>query len=118
MKFAAFDGRQEVECAGGDENLQGKQSGRDAVERGELGPERAAAFRKDQGEMDEQRGLDEPGGRVAPVDDPVEGIQFAAVVEAVKNERNQTENIEMDGAGRVPAADENEQADEKIEQAR
>ena len=43
-------------------------------------------------------------------------IQLSAVVKAIKNERNQAENVEVNRARRVPAANENEKSDEKIEQ--
>src|SRR5712671_3590289 len=47
----------------------------------------------------------------------VEGIELAAVLEGIEDEGNQAENVKMDGSGGVPAAHENEKADEKIQKA-
>src|SRR5579864_7555574 len=62
--------------------------------------------------------LEKQSDNVAPVDHPIEGIQFAAVVKAVKNERNQAEDIKVNCARRIPAASENKQADEQIQECR
>src|SRR6266567_2582481 len=51
-----------------------------------------------------------------PINLPVEGVQLRAEVERPKNERSQAENIKVHGAGSVPAANKNEQADEEIQQ--
>ena len=37
-------------------------------------------------------------------------------MKAVKDERDEAEQVEMDGAGCIPAANEDEEADEKVEQ--
>jgi hypothetical protein len=54
---------------------------------------------------------------LGPVDFPVEGAQLARVLERIQDEGNQTENVEMNSARRVPPASENEKADEQIKQA-
>ncbi len=45
---------------------------------------------------------------IGPVDLGVEGIQFAAVMERIEDERDEAEDVEVNGAGSVPPADENE----------
>ena len=66
--------------------------------------------------MDEEGRLQQKRDHVAPVDCPVERVQFAAVMKAVKNERYEAEDIEMNCARRVPPARENEKSDEEIQQ--
>src|SRR5580700_6317542 len=52
-----------------------------------------------------------------PVNLVVESVQLPAVVEGEENEGHQTENVEMHGARRIPAARKDEKPDEKINQA-
>src|SRR5579862_1376285 len=64
--------------------------------------------------MDEKRGLQHPRRFVGPVDDVVERIQLAAVMKAVKNKRDQAENVEMHRSRRIPPARENEESNEQV----
>ena len=93
-----------------------QKSGGKAVCSNEFRPERAAAFWKNQCEMDEERRLDQPGHRIAPVNDLIERVQLAGIMETVKDERGQTENVEMNRSRRAPPAHENEKPDEEVEQ--
>src|SRR5580704_5725451 len=85
------DGWQEVECAGGDKDVEREQRGGRRIDREELGPKRAATLRKDQRKVDKQRGLQEQSDHVAPVNFPIESVQLSGVVEAVEDERDQAE---------------------------
>src|SRR5262249_27756279 len=91
---------------------------RDPIRNRKLWPDPAAALRKHQSEVDEQRRLIQQGCDVGPVDNPVKRIQLAAVVKAVKNERDKAEDVEMNGARSVPAAREDEKADKKVQECR
>ena len=84
--------------------MERKQERGNAIDRENLRAHAAATLGENHREMDEQGGLKQPGHDVAPINHPVEWIQFAAVVEAVKNERHQAEKIEMHSSRRVPAA--------------
>ena len=66
--------------------------------------------------MQEQRRLQHPGDDVAPVDRPVEVVQLAGVLERIRDERDQAENVEMRGAWRRPAAQQNVNTDAQINQ--
>ena len=114
---ARADGRENVDHSGGHGNVQQQQNHGGAVDGEQLGPEAAATFRKDQRKVDEQRRREKHGDDVAPINFPIEDGKLSAVVEAVKDERGQAEEIEMHGARSVPAARENEQANENIDQA-
>src|ERR1700733_2614396 len=65
--------------------------------------------------MNQQRGLQEERDNIGPIDRVVKRIQLAGVMKAVKNERGQAKNVEMNRAWSVPAADEYKQADKNIE---
>ena len=66
--------------------------------------------------MQEQRRLQQPGDHVRPVDDPVKVVQLAGVVERVKDERDQAENVEVRALGRGPASQQNVDADAEVDQ--
>ena len=66
--------------------------------------------------MQEQRRLQQPGDDVRPVDDPVEIVELAGVVEGVKDERDQAENVEVRTLGRGPASEQNVHADAEVDQ--
>src|ERR1700733_11091082 len=106
----------EIQRPGGDEGMQNKKRDGDRVYRNKLGPEPAATLWKHQGEVHEHGGLQQQRHHVAPVNDPVEGIQLAAVMKTIQDERDQAKNVEMNGARRVPAAHENEQADKEVKE--
>src|SRR5690348_18092982 len=67
--------------------------------------------------MQQQSRHKQPRYHFRPINLPVKRIQLSAVVKRPKDERSQAENVEVRGAGGVPAANENEQADEEIQQA-
>ena len=94
------------ECQGDDVNGQ------------QFRPKRPTPLGKYQCEVNEQSGLQHPCDFVGPVDDVVERVQLPAVMEAVENERNQAENVEMHRPRRIPAARKNEQPDEQIQDGR
>ncbi len=73
-------------------------------------------LRERQHKVQEQRRLQHPGNHVAPVNAPVERVQFPGVVERVEDERDQAENIEMRRTGRRPPAQQNVHANAEINQ--
>src|SRR5262245_31991213 len=75
------------------------------------------ALRKNQGEMQQQSRRQQLCHDAGPIYFVVERIEFPAVVETVQNERHEAENVEVHSARRVPATDENENADEEVNQA-
>src|SRR5690348_4174119 len=68
--------------------------------------------------MDQQRWLQQQCNHVAPINRPVERVQFAAVVKTIKNKRNQAENVEVNRTRRVPSSHKNKQSDKKVKQRR
>src|SRR6202022_4698627 len=78
--------------------------------------DKAAFLREGQDEMQEQRGLEQPGRNVAPVDGPVKLVQFSAEFEGVENERDQAEHIEVRGTRRRPASQQDIKADAQVDQ--
>ncbi len=74
------------------------------------------ALRKGEREVQEQRRLQQPRDDVRPVNDPVEVVQLAGVVERVEDERDQAENVEVRALGRGPAAQQDVKADAEIHQ--
>ena len=70
---------------------------------------------KGQDKMQKQRGLEQAGDDIAPVNAPIESVEFSGVVERIKNKRSQTENIKMQRTGRSPAPQQHIQADSKID---
>ena len=111
------DRRENVNQISRDKRMEREEESRDAIDGENLRAHVSATLGKNHREMDEQGGLKQPGHDVAPINHPVEWIQFAAVVERIQNEGEQTENIKMYGARRIPALDENEHPDEEIEKA-
>ncbi len=114
-------------CAGCPEfdggNLQASDDEAGHVEKGAGDPAQAAtldigvvAAGEIDGEVQDQGGLKGRGEDVAPVDHPVEGIELAGVVEGVEDERDQTEDEEMEGLRGRPAAEEDVEADGEIDQ--
>ena len=71
---------------------------------------------KRQNKMQEQCRLQDPRDDVAPVNDPIEIVQFAGVLERIRDERNQAENVKVRGARRGPAPQQNVHADSQINQ--
>src|ERR1700722_17616882 len=53
---------------------------------------------------------------VSPIDEPVKGARFAGGSEAVEDEGSKAEDVKMDGLWCGPAAEENVDADTKIDQ--
>ena len=66
--------------------------------------------------MQEHRRLQYPGNDIAPVDDPVEVVEFSGVVERVRDKRNYAENIEVRRTCRRPPSQQYVQADPQIDQ--
>ncbi len=66
--------------------------------------------------MEKERRLQ--GGRrnIAPIDDPVEIREPVGVFKGIEDERRQAEKIEVGGAGRGPAAEEDIEPDPEIDQ--
>ncbi len=113
---ACADSGQKIQRPTGHEGMQRQQSHGHGVGGNELGPQPAAALRENQREVDEQGRLQQQRDHVGPVDGLIEDVQLAGVMEAVQHKGHQAENIEMDGARRIPPAHENEKADEEIQQ--
>src|SRR5215510_13152944 len=53
-------------------------------------------------EVQEQGRLQQPRDFVAPIDVPVELVEFSGVVEAVEDEGNEAENVEVSRSGCSP----------------
>src|SRR5580658_1951588 len=87
------------------------------AELGKRSPGSLGSLRKYQREMQQQSRHKHLRDNFDPINLVVEGVQFPAVVEGEKNERHQTKNVEVHGAGRVPAARKNEKPYEKINKA-
>src|SRR5882762_4542257 len=56
--------------------------------------------------MQEQRRLQESGYHVAPQNDPIKLVQLAGIFEGVIDERNEAEDVEMEGARSRPPSQE------------
>ena len=76
-----------------------------------------SALRENQREVQQQRRGQHQRRDLRPIDFVVEGVQFAAVVERIEDERHKAEDEEMHGARSVPSFNENEQTDEEVEQS-
>ena len=74
-------------------------------------------LREAQSEMKEERWLQGLGDNIDPENGPVQRVQGPGVLECVPSERNQTEQVEMGGAGRSPAAKEDIDPDGEINKA-
>jgi hypothetical protein len=66
--------------------------------------------------MKEQRGGKQSGHNAGPVDLQIESVELSAVMKRIEDERDQTKDVEVHGAWRVPPANKDEQPDEQIEQ--
>src|SRR5713226_9219427 len=66
--------------------------------------------------MEQQCGREETRGNIGPVDFVIKCVELSAVVEGIQYERDETENIKVNRARGVPAANENEQPDKKIQE--
>ncbi len=109
---ASADSRQEIQCTAGNEKVQREESGGNRIRENKLRPDPASALRKYEREMDKEGRLEKQGDDVAPVNNLIERIQLAAVVKTVENERDEAEDVEVNCAGRVPAARKNKKPDE------
>src|SRR5579859_1303189 len=101
-------------------DVEEKETCAGAINQGELGKGTDTAFgplRKNQSEMEKQGGSEKTGYDAGPIYLVVESVQFAGVLEGIKDERDQAENIKVDGARSIPAANKNEKAYEKIEES-
>ena len=102
--------------------LQSDEEGSWQIERGNSGsPEEAAlpaeklAFREAGREVEKERRLKRPGGDVSPVDDLVEGVQLARVLEGVENKRGEAEDVEVRGFRSGPPAKQDIDADHQVD---
>src|SRR5260370_6435123 len=73
--------------------------------------------RKYQRKVEKQSRCQKPRNNLRPINSPVKRVQLSAVMKRPKNEGYQTKNVKMYSAWRIPAPDENEQADEEIEES-
>src|SRR5260370_30187405 len=73
--------------------------------------------REYQRKVKQQRRSEQARYHLRPVNFPIKGVQLSAEMERPENEGDQEKNVKVHGAWGVPAADENEQADEQIKQA-
>ena len=73
-------------------------------------------LREGQGEVQEQRRLQQPGHHVRPVDALVEHAPVPHIMEGVENEGDQAKDVKMGGLRGAPASQQNIQANAKIDQ--
>src|SRR6267378_1492712 len=96
-----------------------EQNERQRVDRQQFRRRANGCFRppgKYQRKVEKQSRRQQARHNLRPVNFPVKRVQFSAEMERPENEGNQAKNVKMHGARSVPAANEDEQADEKIEQ--
>ena len=74
------------------------------------------SVREGDGEVEEERGLEEGREDFRPVDDLVEGVEFAGVLEGVEDEGGEAEDVEVGGFGCGPAAEEDVEADAEVDE--
>src|SRR5277367_5795799 len=98
------------------DHLQSNDEAGRQVSGGDQPAANAPAFRKSQGKVQEERGLQGAGNDVAPEDDLIERVELAGVFEGVKRKRRQAENVEMGRVGRSPAPEEDIESDSKIDE--
>ena len=79
-----------------------------------LASQPVAALGEVQAEVQEDGGREQAGGDVGKVDELVEIVELAGVVETGQDERNQAEDVEMAGLGCVQPAEINEQSDGQV----
>ena len=70
-----------------------------------------------EGKMQKERRLQGIQPARSPEDDPVERIERAGVLERIEGEGDQAEEVEVGGARRCPAAEENVDADGQVDEA-
>ena len=75
-----------------------------------------AFLREGQGKVQKEGRLQCQGHDSAPVNGPVEGIEFARVAERVKNKGSQAKDVKMCGARSSPPPEKHIQADRKVNQ--
>jgi hypothetical protein len=68
------------------------------------------------GKVEKERRLQGLGNDLAPVNRPVEGIEFTRVVERVQNKRSQAEDIKVRGPRSCPAAEQHIKSNRKVNQ--
>ena len=73
-------------------------------------------LRERQGKVQKQCRLQRSGQHLAPVDRPVEGVEFARVIERVQNKRGQAKDVKVRGARSRPPPEQDIQADGKVYQ--
>ena len=76
-----------------------------------------AFLREAEGEVEEERRLQRFSHGIDPEDSPVEPIELAGVLESVQGEGDEAEQIEVRGAGSAPAAEEDVEADDQVDEA-
>ncbi len=54
---------------------------------------------------------------VAPVDDPIEGVELGGVFEGIQNKRDEAEDVKVGRLGRRPAPEENVDSDAEVDQS-
>ncbi len=74
-------------------------------------------LREAEREMEEEGRLQRLGHDIRPEDGPVQRVELAGVLERVPRERNQAEEVEVGGARGSPAAEENVEADDQVDEA-
>jgi len=74
-------------------------------------------LREGEREVQEQGRLECLGDDVAPVDDPVQIVELAGVVEGVQRERYEAEDVEVHRARSGPAAEEDVETDGQVDEA-
>src|SRR5579875_324973 len=72
---------------------------------------------KGEAEMEKNGGCEQVGGEITPIDEFVEGVQLARVVETAGDERHETEQDEVERFGGAGSAVIDEQANCQIEEA-
>ena len=73
-------------------------------------------LREGQGKVQKQRRLQRSGQHLAPVDGPVEGIEFAGVIERIQDKRGQAKHVKVSRARSRPPPEQDIQADRKVHQ--
>ncbi len=120
QKIPRLDRRHEPQLAKADQDPHHQQRSRNSIDGRKnraLPPRSGPPLRKNQREMQQQRGLQQPRDNSGPVDFPVKRAQLSRVLERIQDVGHQAKNVEVHGARGIPPAPENEQADEKIEQS-
>src|SRR5215472_10934032 len=100
--------------------MRQQQQQRRTIDKSELGKvleQTLCPLGEHQREMQQERWGKQPCHNAGPIDFIIERIELSAVVKAVENERHQAEDVEVNGARRVPPADENKNSNEKVDQA-